>query len=48
VWGLKNVSAQTWTSYAPSGKAMEVGTGRSVSLVPGLRVRFGNVEAVIG
>jgi len=48
VWGLKNVSSLTWTSYAPSGKTMEVGTGRSVSLVPGLRVRFGSVEAVVG
>ena len=48
VWGLKNISPQTWTSFGPSGKGVEVPTGKSVSLVPGLRIRFGNVEGTIG
>ncbi len=48
VWGLKNVSQQTWSSIAPSGTTIEVATGRSVSLVPGLRIRFGNVEGLVG
>jgi len=48
LWGLKNISQQTWQSFGPSGKGVEVGPGKSVSLVPGLRVRFGNIEATIG
>jgi DNA-binding helix-hairpin-helix protein with protein kinase domain len=48
VWGLKNVSPQTWVSTGPSGASAEVATGRSVSLIPGLRIRFGSVEGVIG
>jgi len=48
LWGLKNVSQNKWTSFGPEGKGVEVGPGRSVSLVPGLRIQFGNVEAVIG
>ncbi len=47
VWGLKNVSGQAWASLAPSGKSIEVPPGRSVSLVPGLRIRFGNVEGTV-
>jgi len=47
VWGLKNLSPQTWTSIGPSGTSVEVGSGRSVSVVPGLRIRFGNVEGTV-
>jgi len=47
VWGLKNVSPQTWTSIPPAGAPVEVATGRSVSLVPGLRIRFGSVEGTV-
>ena len=47
VWGLKNISAKTWTSISPTGGSVEVPTGRSVSLVPGLRIRFNNVEGVV-
>jgi DNA-binding helix-hairpin-helix protein with protein kinase domain len=47
VWGLKNVSGQSWTSVPPVGAAVEVPLGRSVSLVPGLRIRFGTVEGVV-
>ncbi len=44
VWGLKNSSNQTWISYPAGGGTVEVPPGRSVSLVPELRIRFGNVE----
>ena len=45
VWGLKNVSPHAWTSISPAGTTVEIAPGRSVSLVPDLRIRFGNVEA---
>ena len=47
VWGLKNVSAQTWVSHPPVGQTVEVPSGRSVSLVSGLQLRFGNTEGVV-
>jgi DNA-binding helix-hairpin-helix protein with protein kinase domain len=48
VWGLKNVSGQTWTTVPPSGgSVVEVATGKSVSLIPGLRIRFGASEGTI-
>jgi hypothetical protein len=48
VWGLKNVSGQNWTSTPPSGApVLEVTSGRSVSLVPGLRIRFGTAEGTV-
>ena len=47
VWGLKNISAQTWVSYPPVGQPVEVPSGRSVSLVSGLQLRFGNIEGVV-
>ncbi len=47
VWGLKNVSLQNWSSHSPGGAVAAVPTGRSVSLAPGLRIRFGNVEGTV-
>ena len=47
VWGLKNLSAQTWSSHSPTGTTLAVPSGRTVSLVPGLRIRFGNVEGAV-
>ena len=47
VWGLKNISGQTWTTVPPSGAPVEVASGRSVSLVPGLRIRFGTSEGTV-
>jgi serine/threonine protein kinase len=47
IWGLKNVSAQTWNSFSPTGASVAVPAGRSVSLIPGLKVRFGNVEGTV-
>ena len=47
VWGLKNTSGQTWTSISPAGTQVEISSGRSVSLVPGLRIRFGASEGTV-
>jgi hypothetical protein len=48
IWGLKNVSGHIWTSVPPSGSGnVEVASGRSVSLIPGLRIRFGPSEGTI-
>ena len=47
VWGLKNVSGQTWKTVPPAGGTIEVPSGRSVSLVPGLRIRFGPSEGTV-
>ena len=47
VWGLKNTSGHNWTSVSPTGTTMEVTSGRSVSLVPGLRIRFGMSEGTV-
>lgn len=48
VWGLKNVSDQTWTTVPPAGAPIvEVPPGRSVSLVPGLKIRFATSEGTI-
>jgi DNA-binding helix-hairpin-helix protein with protein kinase domain len=47
VWGLKNVAAVTWNSFSSTGASVVVPSGRSVILMPGLRVRFGNVEGTV-
>jgi serine/threonine protein kinase len=48
VWGLKNTSGTTWMSVAPSsGSQLEVASGKSVSLIPGLRIRFGPSEGTV-
>lgn len=47
VWGLRNVSPHVWTSIPPAGESVEVPTGRSVSLISGLRIRFGNIEGLV-
>jgi DNA-binding helix-hairpin-helix protein with protein kinase domain len=47
VWGLKNISTQTWTILPPSGVAVEVAPDRSVSLAPGLTIDFGKVEGAV-
>jgi serine/threonine protein kinase len=47
VWGLKNTSGQTWSTIPPIGAPVEVATGKSVSLVPGLRIRFGASEGTV-
>jgi serine/threonine protein kinase len=47
IWGLKNVSATTWTGISPNGKSISIPSGKSLSLIPGVRIRFGNVEGTV-
>jgi DNA-binding helix-hairpin-helix protein with protein kinase domain len=48
IWGLKNSSGHPWITVAPSGGSqVEVASGKSVSLIPGLRIRFGASEGTI-
>ena len=48
VWGLKNVSGQTWSTTPPSGAPLvEVASGKSVSLIPGLKIRFGVSDGIV-
>ncbi len=48
IWGLKNISGQTWSSVPPSGAPIiEVANGKSVSLIPGLKIRFGVSEGSV-
>jgi DNA-binding helix-hairpin-helix protein with protein kinase domain len=46
-WGLKNVSAATWNSFSSTGASVPVPSGRSVLVMPGLRLRFGNVDGTV-
>jgi len=47
VWGFKNTSSQPWTITPSSGAAVEVAPGKSVSILPGLRISFGSSEGVV-
>jgi len=47
IWGLKNLSGTTWTILPQSGASIQVKSGRSVSLLPGLRMRFGAMEGTV-
>lgn len=47
VWGLKNLSPQSWTSVGGDGTNKEVAAGRSVTLAVGTRVQFGPAEGEI-
>jgi len=47
IWGLKNLSAQTWSATNNKGEIKDVLPGRSVTLVPGTRINFGHIEGEI-
>ncbi len=47
VWGLRNLSARTWSATTPSGAVVDVLPGRSITLAPGTSVNFGTVRGVI-
>jgi serine/threonine protein kinase len=47
LWGLKNLTDETWTVSAPDGSLRDVPPGRSVSLRNDLRVHFGRVDALV-
>ncbi|HBB94864.1 MAG TPA: hypothetical protein DC054_05685 [Blastocatellia bacterium] len=47
IWGLKNLSAQTWSATNSKGEIKDVSPGRSVTLVLGTRINFGHIEGEI-
>lgn len=46
-WGIKNLSSTAWTAKAPDGKELGIDPGRSISIVPGTKINFGNKEGEI-
>ncbi len=47
IWGLKNLSGSKWVSTPGGGQVSDVEPGRSVTIAPGTRLRFGKVEGEI-
>ena len=47
LWGLKNVSPHSWQITKPDGTTMEVPSGKSISIINGVRINFGRIEGVI-
>ncbi len=47
VWGLKNLSGQTWSTTNNKGEMKDVSPGRSVTLAIGTRINFGHAEGEI-
>jgi eukaryotic-like serine/threonine-protein kinase len=40
VWGIRNLTAQSWRSTFPSGEVIETAPGRAVALRDGVRISF--------
>ncbi len=47
VWGLKNLTGSKWVSITAANASADVEPGRSISIAPGTRIRFGTVEGEI-
>lgn len=47
IWGLKNISMQTWSTTNQKGEVKDVSPGRSVTLAVGTRINFGHTEGEI-
>ena len=47
IWGLRNLSAQKWTSRNADGQVNDVEPGQSVRLSSGLRIQFGSREGEV-
>jgi serine/threonine protein kinase len=47
IWGLKNLSMQTWSTTNHKGEVKDVSPGRSVTLAVGTRINFGHTEGEI-
>ena len=47
IWGLKNLSLQTWSTTNNKGEVKDVSPGRSVTLAVGTRINFGHAEGEI-
>ena len=47
IWGLRNLSAQRWTSQNADGQVNEIEPGQTVTLSSGLRIQFGSREGEV-
>ena len=47
IWGLRNLSAQKWTSQNADGEVNDVEPGKTVTLSSGLRIQFGSREGEV-
>ena len=47
IWGLRNRSAQKWTSQNANGQFNDVEPGKTVTLSSGLRIQFGSREGEV-
>jgi DNA-binding helix-hairpin-helix protein with protein kinase domain len=47
IWGLQNLSDQTWSTTNVKGEINDVSPGRSVTLAAGTRINFGHIEGEI-
>lgn len=47
IWGLRNLSTETWVISKDSSKVKEVAPGRSATLMDGLKIQFGKSEGTI-
>jgi len=47
IWGLKNIGNEKWVCTYTSGEVNDVEPGRSVSIVNGMRISFGNQNGEI-
>jgi serine/threonine protein kinase len=47
IWGLKNLTAKSWSIITPDGSNKIVDAGRSVPLAVGTKVNFGRLEGEI-
>ncbi len=47
IWGLKNLSPETWMITTVDGTSRDVHQGQSVTIVKGTKIRFGSLECEI-
>jgi predicted ribosome-associated RNA-binding protein Tma20 len=47
VWGLKNVSGESWTVTTDDGSIKSIATGQSVTLSTGISINFGQTHGQI-
>jgi hypothetical protein len=47
VFGLKNLSRQTWRATLVSGRQVQIDPGRSIRVEPGVRIHFGAADGTI-
>ncbi len=47
IWGLQNLTDHAWSATLPDGTPITVDPGRSVSLIPGVAIDLGDVQATL-